>query len=225
MKTLLSPQPHKFYPEILTAEAIQLLPQLAKIEFLKDFYLAGGTALALSLGHRVSVDFDFFSPKDFPAESYRLFQQLAPEDFQLLVRNKGAVEFSLKRVKIMLWENYLPVQMPLRRFMGIDVLDPVDVGFLKLVALEGRTTWKDIIDLYFLHQEIIPLEQLLREYKLRMPKEYLQLYVNIKTLIDPVELSKSPKPQLLRSVDYQVAYNLVSKELVKAAMRLQNHLL
>lgn len=49
------------HQEVLTNEAGKLLPQL---KFFNEFYLAGGTALALQIGHRISVDFDFFSAKE-----------------------------------------------------------------------------------------------------------------------------------------------------------------
>ena len=45
----------------------ELLPLLK--EFKNEFYLAGGTALALQLGHRISVDFDFFALDDFNLNS------------------------------------------------------------------------------------------------------------------------------------------------------------
>jgi len=47
------------HKHILTKEQIQLLPLIK--QFRKDYYLVGGTAIALYLGHRRSVDFDLFS--------------------------------------------------------------------------------------------------------------------------------------------------------------------
>ncbi len=46
-------------------QTLELLKQLMNLEELKDFYLAGGTALALQIGHRISVDLDFFTQSDF----------------------------------------------------------------------------------------------------------------------------------------------------------------
>ncbi len=62
-KNKLLAEAHK---EILTKEQIKLLPLLGK--FSKDFGLVGGTAVALHLGHRRSLDFDLFSSKKFSLE-------------------------------------------------------------------------------------------------------------------------------------------------------------
>ena len=53
------------FEEVLSKNAKQSLALLAKSKILKSAYLAGGTALALQLGHRYSYDLDFFSPQKF----------------------------------------------------------------------------------------------------------------------------------------------------------------
>lgn len=55
-----------FYPNILNTKQIKTLTQLSFFEKL-GFYMAGGTALALQLGHRTSLDFDFYNPNHFSA--------------------------------------------------------------------------------------------------------------------------------------------------------------
>ena len=52
----------KFHTGIMTEGQLRLYEKLAQQEFINDFYLAGGTALALQIGHRRSIDFDFFTP-------------------------------------------------------------------------------------------------------------------------------------------------------------------
>ena len=55
------------FPGTLSDNAKDTLALLGKQDFLKEAYLAGGSALALQLGHRKSIDFDFFSEKEFNA--------------------------------------------------------------------------------------------------------------------------------------------------------------
>jgi len=49
--------------ETLTENTKKIWNKFQTFEDIQDFYLAGGTALALQIGHRVSVDLDFFSDK------------------------------------------------------------------------------------------------------------------------------------------------------------------
>jgi hypothetical protein len=60
-----------FYPETLPEKTAMLLAELKsrKLDFLHQFYLSGGTALSLQLGHRESEDLDFFSETDFEAQT------------------------------------------------------------------------------------------------------------------------------------------------------------
>lgn len=53
------------HTNILNTRQIKILEILSQLDFIEDFYLAGGTALALQYGHRESVDFDFFTSEDF----------------------------------------------------------------------------------------------------------------------------------------------------------------
>jgi hypothetical protein len=56
-----------WHPEVLPADAHKTLVELSALPVMKQFYLAGGTALALQWGHRISVDLDFFTPEPFDA--------------------------------------------------------------------------------------------------------------------------------------------------------------
>jgi Nucleotidyl transferase AbiEii toxin, Type IV TA system len=53
---------------IIAPQTFLLIQQLQAIDGLKDFYLVGGTALALQLGHRKSIDIDLFTQNDFIEE-------------------------------------------------------------------------------------------------------------------------------------------------------------
>ena len=60
------------FTNTLPASTAQLLEKLKGAEFLQDFYLSGGTALSLQLGHRESEDLDFFNQNSFQAEKIKL---------------------------------------------------------------------------------------------------------------------------------------------------------
>lgn len=57
----------KLFTEIFPPQQTEIYPQLAECQKY-DFILFGGTAIALQLGHRLSVDFDFFRFQPFDEE-------------------------------------------------------------------------------------------------------------------------------------------------------------
>lgn len=72
------------HTEILTAPQLAVLDRLKAIAAIREFYLAGGTALALRHGHRRSIDFDFFRPTSFDEEALAIALEEASDDFERL---------------------------------------------------------------------------------------------------------------------------------------------
>jgi len=139
-----------FY-NILDKKRLNLLPLFE--DFNKNFYLAGGTALALQIGHRDSVDFDFFSPEDLNTKE--LFERLREifkghtllniqeESNTLTVLIDHAIKISFFTYKYkLLKETIIDGNLSLASIE--------DIGCMKLSAITGRATNKDYIDLYFI---------------------------------------------------------------------------
>lgn len=205
----------KFHPEILTPLATDLLPRLEDSRLLEDFYLVGGTALSLYLGHRISIDFDFFTQRPFKASAIERFRSLSQGEFEVLNQANGSLEFSLDGVKVFLWENYYKLTAPLNKFGKLNIVDPVDIGLFKLLALEGRANWKDYVDLYFFHKQVLPLSELLKRFNEVYPKDKLNNYALLKVVLNREEVDKSPRPKMLTTIDYEEVWDLVSTELMR----------
>ena len=139
-----------FY-DILDKKRLDILPRLNV--FKKDFYLAGETALALQLGHRDSVDFDFFSEKDF--DTKKLFERLREifkghvllniqeENNTLTVLVDDAIKISFFTHK------YQPIkEMLVEENLALASME--DIACMKLSAITSRASNKDYIDLYFI---------------------------------------------------------------------------
>ena len=159
-----------FY-DILSPEQQKVLPSL---KFFKaDFYLAGGTALALQIGHRDSIDFDFFCEKSFVPEKLipRLKQHLKTElsitqqEEDTLTVVSGSLKISFLAYPYLLIENLVETD-------NLRLASIADIGCMKLSALMGRATLKDYADLYFILQRL-PLADLLETVK----KKYAELDV------------------------------------------------
>ena len=125
------------------------------------FYLAGGTALALQIGHRRSVDLDFFSQtEDIPTIRAALEKELAPFDASLADSAWGNLVYLARNVRIGFYGYGYSLVSPLVESEGVRLASVEDIALMKMDALLSRAARKDFYDLYFICQRI-PLRQLL----------------------------------------------------------------
>jgi len=141
--------------------AEELLPEV------KAFYLVGGTALALQIGHRRSVDFDLASRQ--PIDSFSLERQLISKGFQIQ-RTFTATgdEYSalIQDTKVTFFHFPFDVQHPLFWDKGRITLPAIkDLGAMKAYALGRRSKWKDYVDLYFILKFHLQLDDLIQQAK------------------------------------------------------------
>lgn len=137
--------------EALTEAGTRLLPHLASF---KGFYLAGGTSLALHIGHRRSIDFDLFSTEQLPdrllAAAKRVFAESA---IAVTYAAPEQLDLSVDGVKItFLTYPYAPVE-PLTEYEGIGLATIAEIAAMKAFALGKRLSYKDYVDWYFLLSE------------------------------------------------------------------------
>ncbi len=143
------------YRQILNHKQQHLLPKL-KV-FRSKFALAGDTAIALQLGHRRSVDFDFFSAKRFSnLDLYKKLKAISRID-SVLIDEKDEYTCICDGVKLtFLYYPFLvpfSVSEPEFQTAELEVL-----GALKAYALGRRAKWKDYVDLYFLAKNGLSLD-------------------------------------------------------------------
>ena len=135
---------------------------LAALPMSSEFYLAGGTALALQLGHRISHDLDFFSTSNALGMAERSalarrLQHITPtiikseQDEQLYATIMG--------VEVSFLHQHHPLLFPLIEVNGLYLAQPTDIGLMKLSAIKDRGTRRDFVDLYCL-RKIAPFKTL-----------------------------------------------------------------
>jgi hypothetical protein len=127
------------------------------------FYLAGGTALSLQLGHRLSVDLDFFSPtEDIPSIRAQLEKSFEPFPKTLVDSSWGNLVYLVNDVRTGFYGYGFPLVAPLIETEGVRLASMDDIALMKLDALLSRAARKDFYDLYFICR-IIPLQKLFEE--------------------------------------------------------------
>lgn len=131
----------------------------------QGFYLAGGTALALQIGHRESHDFDFFSRTADAGPIRTWLEETFPD---LLVRDADSrtVHAEITGVKVSFIAGYrYPLTMPLVTADAIDLADITDIALMKMLAITHRATLRDYIDLAAVLRDHRALAYLLEKSK------------------------------------------------------------
>ncbi len=132
---------------------IDLLGRLQGDPFLSDFVLAGGTALALMLGHRKSIDIDLFCKTGF--DEARLLEHLEREyDFRMNNISRSTIKGSIGNIRVDLIAHDYPYLREPLVMDGVRLFPMEDIAAMKVNAIAGDgTRVKDFIDIYFLLRE------------------------------------------------------------------------
>lgn len=151
------------HKEILTREQNKLLPLLA--EFSRDFGLVGGTAIALHLGHRRSIDFDLFSKKKFGNQGLLNKVLRRWKNIQIIVNKLDELTLVVRGVKFTFFRYPFEITYT-QNFDGIIKLpDLITLSAMKAFALGQRAKWKDYVDLYFIIKDHFPVSEISKKGK------------------------------------------------------------
>jgi hypothetical protein len=140
----------KMHEESLTKNTKSVLEALGASGIVKNFYLAGGSALALYFGHRFSVDLNWFAEKFRYTPSFR--QQLEKlGKIEIGSESKNTFNGALNGVKISFLEYPYPLIESKEQYgKNIYLASVPDIAAMKLEAVSSRGSYKDFIDIYFL---------------------------------------------------------------------------
>lgn len=187
--------------EVIDTKTKRVLESLDKTEIIKDFYLAGGTALALQLGHRKSIDLDLFSKKDFSTEKLKVILSQIGK-LKVYSEEKRTLNASINGVKISFLGYKYKMLFPLVEYgENLKLASVQDIACMKIDAISSRGSKKDFIDLYFLLKKYSLKEILAFFDKKYKDIEYSQLHI-LKSLIYFQDAEQDPMPLMLKSADW-----------------------
>lgn len=190
------------FTETLSGKTKKALALLGKSHLLDKAYLAGGSGLALQLGHRFSVDLDFFTPEEFePKEITHQLQEIG--DFKLEERGWGTILGGLEGIRFSLFFYKYPVLFPFKKVYGIKVADLQDIAAMKIEAIASRGTRRDFIDLYSICQGGIPLKQILSFYDRKFGKLASNIVHIQKSLVYFIDAESEEMPKTLKPVTWE----------------------
>ena len=146
------------HKEILSKNQVELLT-LVK-HFIREYYLVGGTAIALHIGHRQYIDFDLF--KYGPLKHLSNVNKISSFNYPYIITRKVTEQMNvtIKDVKVTFYQYPFKIDAQCKFDDILRLPELKDLAAMKAYALGRRSKWKDYVDLYFLIKYYYSIEQI-----------------------------------------------------------------
>ena len=211
------------YKETITPELLEVLQSLMSIDELATFQLVGGTAIALQLGHRKSIDIDLFSNKKVDLRLIsRSLKAKFPElpNMTLTQTNVGAF---IRGVRVDIYDDWL---IPFRKQAiveeGVRLSALEDLAAFKLSTIIGRREKKDYIDLYFLFKHFGG-DRMLSSFKSYEPLLSDKSLLFALAEVDNARDNNTPMPEMLVDINWEEIRELITYECRAYLKKLSNN--
>ncbi len=199
------------HPKVLSKNAWEIVRRLATSGVLEGWVLAGGTGLALQFGHRYSEDLDLFRPEAFDAEA--MLHRLAgfgKVDVQQM--SSGTLHAVVQGVRLSFLEAQAGFLFPGVPYRGMTVADPSDIAVMKLIAVGGRGSRKDFVDLFFLFRHGVSLDSIFSMLRRRFSGIDYNEYHLLKSLAYFEEVESEPMPDMVTKVTWEQVKEAIVQE-------------
>lgn len=210
---------------------LEILPQVTKKAFLEcinfkfldcsQWYLAGGTALGLQVGHRQSVDLDFFSPQS-RNELISIENELfGTKKWKTTFTERGTLYGEILGAKMSFIAYPFFVPSEARVACGnICILTPFDIAAMKIIAIGQRGRKRDFVDLYWYVANREKLMEIIRKAMRQYPGQEENLPYILKSLVYFADADEDPMPKLFFKADWRTIKAYFQKEVPKVAKTL-----
>ena len=205
---------------------LTLLRKLQGEAAFRDYFLVGGTALALQIGHRKSDDIDLFSQKELRIpEIAKYLKQHHSGKYQLLNSQNMIYQVMIDEIKVDFVHHPFELVEPAFHDSQITYLGKKDIAAMKLHAIEtSGDRAKDFVDIFFLLKEM-PLEKMFEYYRKKYSTDNVFNAKRSLTFFDDVP-EESWKE--VRLISQKVTVNVIKKTIINAvqefnAARINKH--
>lgn len=188
------------FKNAVSARMLLLIEKLSELKEIKEnFYLAGGTALALQFGHRQSDDLDLFSKEIFENEKYIHF--ILNLGGRIIQEDAGTIHVIIDEINVSFLHYPYPLIRPLIYELNINIASIEDIACMKVVAISQRAEKKDFFDIYEILRLYTPYQ--LRQMFLEKYKESrVNCYHILRSFFYFDEADKSPDPVVLNKTNW-----------------------
>ncbi|MCI0468825.1 MAG: nucleotidyl transferase AbiEii/AbiGii toxin family protein [Nitrospirae bacterium] len=157
--------------------------------------LAGGTAIALHLGHRISVDLDFFTNTEFRTDDIIASIRRSGLPFQVSAEGEAYLIANIYGVKVSLFYYDYPF-IDAIQFKKISIASVLDIAAMKIIAIGQRGKKRDFVDLYFILQSV-PFHKIAEHMVRRFGKERISPQHIGKALVYFTDADYDPDPEYI----------------------------
>ncbi|MDX2278662.1 MAG: nucleotidyl transferase AbiEii/AbiGii toxin family protein [Saprospiraceae bacterium] len=194
---------------------LELLKNLMRLRALDAFYLVGGTALALQIGHRHSIDLDLFTTASFDKPD--LLDLLNDNFKDVIIESEGTnmLITSINQVKVDFVKMGYPILFPNLEIDGVRMLDIRDIAPMKLKAIAQRGSKKDFYDIFFL-LNVLPISEMLRLFSDKFKQQEvfhiiksLTYFEDAEDYADPIVFDKTLTWEKVKSKVFNAVQGLV----------------
>jgi len=190
------------FDNVLTTESLSLLQDLNGEIKKQGFYLAGGTGLALQLGHRVSEDLDFFTSAGFDPVTVSRHLETRP-DYSETMADRGTLYCVAAGVKLSFLHYPVPLQHPALDYLTVSVADWRDILAEKFKTVSQRGSRRDFYDIYAcLTLKRLSVDKAVGFLRERFAGTGINYQHVAKSLAWFVDAESEPDPHLLMQADW-----------------------
>lgn len=191
-----------FHYHAVSADLLSVLRRLMQQPLLQGFRLAGGTSLALQLGHRLSVDIDLFTDTAFDKKAVQNLLAETFSSYQFLWQNDNGFSALVNDVKLDLFNWRVRFAEPAVVDDTFRLYSKKEIAAMKLEAITDRKTKKDFSDLYFLLKEY-RLAELIALFRTKYP--FMDHRFPVECLSTAAEANETDLPTMLVRFDWEEA--------------------
>lgn len=195
----------------VSPECLELLKQISGNDFFSEFVLVGGTALALQMGHRNSIDLDFFGSKEIEEERY-IAELSQFGKVQKVTSSKNILITIVNGIKVDFVHHQYPWIGEKKIIENIPLASKKDIAAMKLEAISGRGSKKDFIDLYFL-LTVFSLEEIIGFWREKYPQ--FSEFGMLKSITYFEDADENPLPDIFFDFDWEICKNKIRSEFEK----------
>lgn len=192
-------------------ELLELIKALMEIDLFQNFYLVGGTALALQIGHRQSVDIDLFGQSEIDEIEFTETVKVLGEN-RILKKSKNILIYAINGIKVDFVNYSYPWIAEGKEIDTIRLAAIEDIAAMKLNAIAGRGSKKDFIDLFFLLKDY-SLKELLSFYSRKYSDG--SLFLVLKSLAYFTDADRQAMPVMHDSTSWATMKEAIKKEVLE----------